>query len=276
MPIRVGKRLNMMVNPSWIGKHGQHHFEMDGPIYVETSVRKPRSWEEHLKEHEHLLELASLSAWQPFGFTEIAVARDDDPQYVAPDWCESRKWNPVVTRRGFKAPPGIPDNPRFLFSFADIGTRGVGRWLTLSIQRPKAIEYMMRILRSGNTLDPVHVLSVGAMLEELAAYILTRQGKTSAQIKETSYVNKMCVIVSDLPFVPFKNPDGWAKKIRDVYTSSKHADGDDPDVRTRLEAIREGLLAARIWIAHRLGADTASLKHRAELDPLGTPLENVR
>lgn len=274
VPIR--KRLNLSVNPSWSGTSGHQHFEIDGPVYVETQVSKPRTWEEHLLEHERLLNLACLSAWQPFRFMEIFASRDEDTQPVSPGQKASRKWNPVVTRLGFRDVPGIPDNPRFLFRFADIGMGGVQQWLSLTEECGEAIAFLMNILRSGQVWNPLHVLSVGAMLEEIAAYILKKKGKETSQINGIRYESKMKKIIEDLPLIPFDNPEGWAKNTRDVYTASKHADKDTPDLLKQLEVVREGILAARIWIASKLGADRDLLKDCLQLDPLATKLEYIR
>lgn len=274
VPIR--KRLNLSVNPAWSGTSGHQHFEIDGPVYVETQVSKPRTWEEHLLEHERLLNLACLSAWQPFRFTEIFASRDEDPQPMCTGQKESRKWNPVVTHRGFLDVPGIPDNPRFLFRFADIGLGGVRNWLRLSEECGEAIAFLMNILRSGQARNPIHVLSVGAMLEEIAAYILKKKGTETSRINRTSYESKMKAIIEDLPLIPFDNPEVWAKNTRDVYTASKHAGNDKPDLLKQLEVVREGILAARIWIACKLGAEPALLENCLQLDPLATKLEYIR
>lgn len=274
VPIR--KRLNLSVNPSWSGTSGHQHFEIDGPVYVETQVSKPRTWEEHLLEHERLLNLACLSAWQPFRFMEIFASRDEDTQPVFPGQKASRKWNPVVTHLGFRDVPGIPDNPRFLFRFADIGMGGVRQWLRLTEECGEAIAFLMYILRSGQVWNPLHVLSVGAMLEEIAAYILKKKGKETSQINGIRYESKMETIIEDLPLIPFDNPEGWAKNTREVYTASKHAGKDTPDLLKQLEVVREGILAARIWIASKLGADRDLLEDCLQLDPLATKLEYIR
>lgn len=274
VPIR--QRLNLSVNPSWSRTSGHQHFEIDGPVYVETQVSKPRTWEEHLLEHERLLNLACLSAWQPFRFMEIFASRDEYTQPVFPGQKASRKWNPVVTHLGFRDVPGIPDNPRFLFRFADIGMGGVRKWLCLTEECGEAIAFLMYILRSGQVWNPLHVLSVGAMLEEIAAYILKKKGKETSQINGIRYESKMEKIIEDLPLIPFDNPDGWAKNTRDVYTASKHAEKDTPDLLKQLEVVREGILAARIWIASKLGADRDLLEDCLQLDPLATKLEYIR
>ena len=273
--VSIRKRLNLSVNPSWSGTSGHHHFEIDGPVYVETQVSKPRTWEEHLLEHERLLNLACLSAWQPFRFTEIFASRNEDTQPVFPGQKESRKWNPVVTHRGYQDVQGIPDNPRFLFRFADIGMGGVRNWLRLSEECGDAIALLMNILRSGQARNPLHVLSVGAMLEEIAAYILKKKGTEASRINRTSYESKMQAIIEDLPIIPFDNPEGWAKNTRDVYTACKHAGNDKPDLLKQLEVVREGILTARIWIAGKLGAEPALLKNSIQLDPLATKLEYI-
>lgn len=274
--ILVRKRLNLSVNPSWSGTSGHQHFEIDGPVYVETQVSKPRTWEEHLLEHERLLNLACLSAWQPFRFTEIFASRDEDPQSMYTGQKESRKWNPVVTHRGYQDVPGIPDNPRFLFRFSDIGMDGVRNWLRLSEECGEAIALLMNILRSGQAWNPIHVLSVGAMLEEIAAYILKNKGMEASRDNWVSYESQMKAIIEDLPLIPFDNPEGWAKNTRDIYTASKHAGNDKPDLLKQLEVVREGILAARIWIACKLGAEPALFKGCLQLDPLATKLEYVR
>lgn len=273
VPIR--KRLNLSVNPSWSGTSGHQHFEIDGPVYVETQVSKPRTWEEHLLEHERLLNLACLSAWQPFRFTEIFASRDEDTQPMYTGRKESRKWNPVVTHRGYQDVPGIPDNPRFLFRFADIGLGGVRKWLRLSEECGEAIALLMNILRSGQVWNPIHVLSVGAMLEEIAAYILKRKGTETSRDNWVSYESQMKAIIEDLPLIPFDNPEGWAKNTRDVYTASKHAGNDKPDLLKQLEVVREGILAARIWIACKLGVEPGLLKDCLQLDPLAAKLEYI-
>ena len=98
----------------------------------------------------------------------------------------------------------------------------------------------------------------------------------ASRINRSSYESKMQAIIEDLPIIPFDNPEGWAKNTRDIYTASKHAGNDKPDLLKQLEVVREGILAARIWIACKLGAEPALFKGCLQLDPLATKLEYVR
>ncbi|WP_330445788.1 hypothetical protein OH817_08370 [Kocuria rhizophila] len=45
------------------------------PVKVETRVAKPRGWGDHLHLHGAVLDLVSLAAWKPFGFSSVEVIR---------------------------------------------------------------------------------------------------------------------------------------------------------------------------------------------------------
>lgn len=73
------------------------------------------------------------------------------------------------------------------------------------------------------------MLGVGAMLEEIAAYTLRKEGEKISLINRTSDEARMRAHVGDLSFSPFATPvcypGGLGKNTRSICAASKRGRG---------------------------------------------------
>ncbi|WP_279020235.1 HEPN domain-containing protein [Mobiluncus mulieris] len=270
----LNQHMNLSTNIFWTGTSKEEKQESERHVYLETSSESECDWTNHLDAQYAILHLVSLSAWQPFGFSEVFVSRnDDDLEYHSPK--SQKKWNSVTTRRVYANPDDLPEHPRYLFYFTDIGFEGINKWMKLHKDLIKTIRPMMSVLQSRYSLDTMHILPVGAMLEELGTYIIKRTDPQKiSKMRHIPFQAFLDAIISDFPFEPFPNMNRkeFIKRTRDIYTQTKHADYNYPDILDTLNTIRHNILLARAWFALQLGVDKERLEQKIKEDSQYTPL----
>lgn len=69
-----------------------------------------------------MLDLVSVAAWRPFGFSKIEVQRIDDPMRTIDGGVVGERWSQVATHRLPKH-EDWPRAPRFLFPYEEIRPR---------------------------------------------------------------------------------------------------------------------------------------------------------
>jgi len=250
------------------------------PVYesvkLETHVAQPRGWDDHLHLHGAVLDLVSLAAWRPFGFASIEALRTDDPIKNADGTVCSEKWSSVATHRLLRHKPWVKE-PCFLFPWAEIGPRGVARWLRLRTDYYQAVSPVLNVLRSGHVWSPASAVQSGIALEALG-YLIDTKKNAGAHLNSRKQINfkpALQVILDDLTELPFTDTAGWINMANDVYMGAKHPDRPQPDSLIMLNTLRENLLIVRYWIAQQLGATAKSLRQGLRTDPLAGEFEAI-
>lgn len=273
--IRLDRGVNLGLRPTWATSTDEKagSFTAHDVVQLMTASKRPRAWQDHLDPIMAIRELTMLSAWHPFGFTEVRVNRGDDPEKVLSGDAIGDKWASVASYR-------LPEHnswgkdPRFLFSFPDIGVAGVRRWLRIRKTFTRTFGPLVSLLDQGNSYAETKLLQSGLAIEALGHQLLLEKGKVKeGKRNSASYWDATEAILEDTPFKPVQDPSEWKTRSAVTYRGVKHADNEKPELLDILNAHRENVLMMRFWLASRLGTSRAVLEARLQLDPLYPPYE---
>lgn len=292
-PVPVSRTLNLAIHPLWEARHTRSAFSTREQIVLETTVKKARSWEEHLKVHGAVWDLVSIAAWKPFSVARLEVCRSDDLSRTSRGMTE--RWSRVVTHR---LPQYSDDDSRklsFLFWYDNIGPSGVKHWLHLREEYTNAFDPFLSILRSDDPWNDTNVVQIGIVLEKLG-YLIDINKNEGAHLNgqdQLSFMKALQVILDDMPVTPFvgdeesenevheielsvdDTSDAWKRNIRAAYMGLKHADRTMPDSLDLINALRKSILVVRFWVAHQLGVHENVLKEGRKYDPLSKPFIGI-
>ena len=268
-PVPLARPLNLVMRSTWRTEQPLGSFLAYEGVKLETAVRDARSWDEHLNIHSAVLDLVSIAAWRPFGFSTIEVRRADDPTRTMDGNIIGERWSQVETHRLPKHEEWVKE-PLFLFPYDEVGPRGVARWLRLRKVYGRVIGPLLSILRSDDRWSHSNVVQSGIALEALG-YLIAVEKNGGANLnsrKQMNFKPGLQVILNDMRLKPFDDLDGWIGRADTAYMGLKHLDRPEPDSLVMLNALRENLLILRFWIALQLGVKPKSLKDALGSDPL--------
>ena len=268
-PIPLSRRLNLTMKSRWTTRNPRGSFLADETVTLETSVRRARTWDEHLNTHSAVLELVSVAAWRAFGFSTIEAQRIDDPERFLSGGVAEPRWAQVATHRLPKHEPWKKE-PNFLFPYSEIGPRGVNRWLRLRKTYGRMVGPLLSILRSDDQFSSTNVVQSGIALEALGYLIDIKKngGQHLNSRNQMSFKQSLRVILDDMKIKPFDDTEKWSIRATEAYMGAKHPDRPMPDSLEMINTLRENILILRFWTAIQLGAKPASLKRGLERDPL--------
>src|SRR5699024_5806537 len=163
-PIQLARTLNLEMKSTWRIERPNDSFLAYEGVELFTTVKRARSWGEHLEVHQAILDLVSITAWKPFGISRLSAQRTDDPETSISGDAMGERWLPVETHR---FPPHEPwaRTPNFLFPYNEIGPRGIARWLQLRKTYSRVIAPLMNILRSEHPWGQPSLVQSGIALE---------------------------------------------------------------------------------------------------------------
>lgn len=292
-PVSISRTLNLAIHPLWEARLPRTAFSARERIMLGTMVKDARSWEDHLMVHGAVWDLVSIAAWRPFSVARLEVCRSDDLGRTSRDIAE--RWSQVTTHR---LPQYSDDDSRkvsFLFSYDDIGAKGVKRWLRLREAYTDALDPFLSILRSDEPWSNANVVQMGIVLEKLG-YLIDCEKNGGANCNgrnQLSFNDALRVILDDMSVKPFvdesttsddmpddestagNTSDAWKANIRAAYMGLKHADCKLPDSLDLINALRKSILVVRFWVAHQLGVHENVLKEGRKSDPLSKPFIGI-
>lgn len=264
--IRLSRSMNLTLLPSWRTSYPDKvgTFAAHDVVQLQTEKRRVTSWEEHLDGHLGLRDLLVVSAWHPFGFSRLWAHRDDDPETVLSGDLIGPRWAEAITYRLRQHVDWVKD-PRFLFTFDDVGTAGVHRWLKLRRQYIRAIQPLIAIADRKDAFWETRMVQSGIALEALGYQLAVDSGRNPS--KKVTYKTALDHLLDDLVYNPISDVEDWKGRSTACYMGVKHADRSLPDSLVLANTLRENLLLLRLWIAGRLGVGSATLQARLRLDP---------
>lgn len=274
--VKLARPMNLTMKSTWRTENPRGSFLAYEGVKLETRVSAARSWDDHLRLHAAVLDLASLAAWRPFGFAGVEVLRDDDPVMSAGGTVMAEKWSPVATHRLARHEPWAKE-PRFLFPWIEVGPRGVARWLKLRSEYSQVVGPLMGVLRADDRWSQSSAVQSGIALEALG-YLIDVKKNASAHLnsrKQMNFKPALQVVLDDMAEVPLKDTTAWIDRADAVYMGAKHPDRPQPDSLIMLNTLRENLLVLRYWVAQALGATPASLRQGLQTDPLASEFEAI-
>lgn len=269
-PVALARRLNLTMQPTWRTEKPSGSFIATEAVKLETMAGRARSWDEHFQVHGALLDLVSIAAWKPFGFSLVEVQRTDaagrrgsrDVRNTGASWLK------VVTHRLPKHEEWDKE-PRFLFPYNEVAPRGVKLWLKLRSDYGRAVGPLLNILRSDDPWSHASLVQSGIALEMLGYLIDTIKNGGSHLNSRSQMTFKvgLQVILDDMETKPFSDSAGWIDRASEAYMGAKHPDRPEPDSLDMLNALRENLLVLRFWIALQLGVKPRTLNDRIRMEP---------
>lgn len=268
----ISRRLNMSARGDWVSTPILDGYDVRESLSIQTLVKSPRRWWDHLDMHIGVLNLVSLSAWRNCTLREIRVNRRDDPMTALGGNVVGEQWLEVSSH----LLPGddLTDcESHFLFSYDDMRKNAIDTWLRLRKDYERALDYLLRILRSGHTWTPQSAIMSGIALEQLGYLIADHNHDPRlSNNKNLRFNDALRVILDDMDALPFDREDAenWIRRCNSVYMGAKHADRAGADHLTMLNTLRENLLVLRYWIAQRLGVSGDVLDFNLAWDPLGS------
>lgn len=262
--VSLARAVNLKMLPTWRTENPRGRFFAYEGVKLESTIREPRSWEEHLKVHGAVLDLVSIAAWKPFGYSAVEVHRSDDPQTD-----DGMRWLAVATHRLPKHTPWSSEPP-FLFSYTEMGARGIERWLKLRKAYGQAIGPLLNILRSDDPWSHASLVQSGIALEALGYLIdvIKHGGGHLNTRKQMNFKPGLQIILDDMDIKPFEDTSDWIARADYAYMGAKHPDRPEPDTLIAINTLRESLLVLRYWIALQLGVSPSSLTQGLRMDPL--------
>ncbi|RRD23355.1 hypothetical protein [Actinomyces bowdenii] len=285
----ISKTMNLTLEPMLKHHKEDSHVTVRNSVTVRTFVTEPVDWETHLETHTAVLDLASISAWRPFGFSEVRVHRGDGSERSAGDTALRDRWAKVATHRLWEH-KAWTKRLRFLFPYEEVGASGIDDWLNLRRDYKEALDSLIGILRSDEPWSRASIIQSGVMLETLGYLIDTiklesrEQSKSKADGKrgQISFNCALRLVLDDMVIKPFKfvhsggriepmEEENWIKETNRIYMGLKHYDrrASDPlDSLDSLNSMKMNLQVMRCWVALQLGISPKTLEENLKHDPL--------
>lgn len=272
-PVSLDRRLNLTLQPTWrtsrpdnIGTFAAHDV-----VQLVTATNDPRPLRKHLELHEAMRDLLTLACWRRLGYSQLEVARVDGRVGGPRRGIEGMDWHGLVTHRVPKHELWVAE-PRFLFTFDDIGSQGVRRWLRLRRTYSRTVSPLIGATADGRYLED-NMLQAGIALEALGYQLEVEAGGAGLNRRgQLTFPEALDRVLGDICLAPVPDPLGWRQRAIDCYKGVKHADNSLPDSLVLANTTRECLLVLRVWVASRLGVSTTTLRERLKRDPLSSEL----
>lgn len=226
-----------------------------------------------MKEHDAIRDLLMISSWSVHQFVSIAVSRDNDRGDLG-----AIAWRNVISERWETTKNIDIDNKDFIFTYNDIETDGVRKWLEISEKYPRALNPILSTIRwdSGTIENELFALCAG--VEALGRYIARDYPEKSFEDGGRAYLqDALQNIINQIPkgILPYvKKGEGdregkvvyflpeWADKINNSYNSVKHYGDEEINYDDVLESIEMLKIIIISWVGVQLGANTTTLRNR--------------
>lgn len=275
--IELSPDLHLRLHPSWRTSYPDNigTFASHDVVQVQTRSASPVAWHEHTRMHQAVRELLAIAAWRPLGYQRIEVTRDDDPEtFLSGDPAHPR-WLPVMTHRMRQHEPWTSD-PRFLFTFRDIGTGGVTEWLLVRKLFERTVRAMVSVADGHIQFVGERMLQAGIALEALGYQIdLNAGGQNLNSRGELPFPKALDIVLQNLVQTPLAEPLDWKARTIACYKAVKHPDKTEPDSLVLANTMRESLLVLRTWLAGRLGCEPTNLGKALEWDPMSQEYSQI-
>lgn len=277
--VRVTRRLNAEFRANWRYGHGPGPDEttLSERLQIQTEIKRPADWDDHLSLHFAVRNLLRVVAWRALDFTSHEAMSSLDGVRTLDGKKHGDVWLSVLTpRTGITtdAPTTLRQHD-FLFTFADVGAKGVGRWIDLVKKFERGLSPLIGLLDLEGASLEAHLAQVGIGFEMLGYDLLIESGISKAQATKKSYADLASAVSSVVADVlPFSGAD-FPDLLRRTYVGVKHADNVRPDTNETYLAYLEAIQVVRAWVGLRLGVSKAKLKKALADNPLSRQIEEL-
>ena len=229
-------------------------------MQVMTYGSTAETWETHLQKHRAFVDLLTVAAWQPSGFKALEVVRDDD-LHPHPNG-QAARWLPVTTY-SLPRPESDERIPQFLFTYRDIGTSGLTKWIDLRRQHARTLITFAQIPRMQTTTIESQLIQSSIALEFLGFDLAEPDNLVKGQLK---FRKGLEIVHQSLGFNAVRNPEAWMTHATRVYRAIKHPDNTPPESLDLINVLRDNITVLRCWVAIQLGVDPSDLQERLARD----------
>lgn len=123
-----------------------------------------------MKEHDAIRDLLMISSWSVHQFVSIAVSRDNDRGNLG-----AIAWRNVISERWETTKNIDIDNKDFIFTYNDIESDGVRKWLEISEKYPRALNPILTTIRWDTGTVENELFNLCSGVEALGRYIYIRR-----------------------------------------------------------------------------------------------------
>lgn len=228
---------------------------------------------EGMKEHDAIRDLLMISSWSVYQFVSIAVSRDNDRGNLG-----AIAWRNVISERWETTKNIDIDNKDFIFTYNDIESDGVRKWLEISEKYPRALNPILTTIRWDTGTVENELFNLCSGVEALGRYIYqespgkslggSKNGKIYLHNALQNIINQIPKGV--LPYVKkFENSRNgkvvnslpeWADKINNSYNSVKHYGDEEINYENIFESIDLLRIIIVSWVGTQLGAKPEILR----------------
>jgi hypothetical protein len=271
-PVRFASALNASLRPSYdyLVSAAPGQSKINDQVFVETRVRQPRPWEEHLRLHRAMRDLLVVAGWRPYGTWDVRVGRMESRQRADGTHVEELNWSPVTTFDLVTEAGAVQHEP-FLFTYEDLGPRRLRRWLPLRERYRRGIAGMIHSVGVPGVALETMFSEAGAALEYIGFAIAVEMGEQPGQKLRTHLRRIAAEINADLQF----DVDDWVLQFADLYRGVKHADRPDAGSLELLNTLRQARLVFRTWVATRLGITDDVIERSLPILPMTRPYRRL-
>lgn len=240
---------------------------------LEMYCNKEISFDDAMKYHDAIRDLMMVSSWSVHKFISISVSHEEDKGGL-----DSRAWRNVISERWETTKNIDVDNKDFIFTYNDIESNGVEKWLEISKKYPRALNPILATIRWGNGVVENELFNLCSGVEALGRYIavdfpeesFTDKGRAYLKGALQNIINQISEGV--LPYVRkdegdmngkvLHNLPEWPDKINNAYNSVKHYGGEEINYDAVFEAIDMLKIIIVSWVGVRLGVKPGVLRNR--------------
>ncbi|MDR0788177.1 MAG: hypothetical protein LBG44_09985 [Gemmatimonadota bacterium] len=264
-PIRVTHSLQFQIVRR--SSLGGDQMTISEQTLAHTQFEESVDWNDHLHIHFRVRDLLRVSAWKPLNFVSHDVMSISDPARDLDGKAYGEQWLPVITHRtGIEPATTKPNDPDYLFWFADVGEAGVRRWLDLSRAFEREMYTLTRLLNLKGASLEAHIAQVGIGFERLGYALLIKSGETEKKAKDASIASKIKAVSSEVSDVLPFSAEKFPKLLADAYNGVKHPNRAYPESQELLLAYRQAVQVFRAWVALRLDVPKSTLKDALRRD----------
>lgn len=226
-----------------------------------------------MKEHDAIRDLLMISSWSVHRFVSIEVSRDNDRGNF-----NAIAWRNVISERWETTKNIDIDNKDFIFTYNDIESNGVRKWLEISEKYPRALNPILSTIRWESGTIENELFSLCSGVEALGRYIARDDPEKSFEDGGRAYLqDALQNIINQIPkgILPYvKKGEGdregkvvyflpeWADKINNSYNSVKHYGDEEINYDDVLKSIEMLKIIIISWVGTQLGANPKTLRNR--------------
>lgn len=240
---------------------------------LESYRDEPIPFIKGMKEHDAIRDLLMISSWSVHQFVSIAVSRDNDRGDLG-----AIAWRNVISERWETTKNIDIDNKKFIFTYNDIESDGVRKWLEISEKYPRALNPILATIRWNSGTVENELFNLCSGVEALGRYIARDYPENSFNDGGRAYLqDALQNIINQIPkgILPYvKKGEGdregkvvyflpeWADKINNSYNSVKHYGDEEINYDDVLKSIEMLKIIIISWVGTQLGAKPKTLRDR--------------